>query len=428
MSDNFTEEDLTKIDKIKSCVTGIELKPHVKYIRYLMTKRYLPRYIRTELQRLALSAPHEPNATTYYLAVIDPLIKKYKLQSLYSDYKSRMMQQGNKGRYIKNVLNYSIDISELGDKDMAKRFLHFIKELEVDSLWLREIYCYYGSAKNFPRDENGETIIKTTSAKKDVEKILCHPQRYLIDKFVLEGISTEKIVDHCNGKLNMQVNQYDISLYKKTVFSFRTNVIEEKIKALEKEKSCLKEDVDLIESKTDDEMSKAERSRIVTQSERRLEELEMNIRDLNKYYTDYAYRAAVSDMNDTSAAFQDMFARAYTRFCDLDKYKDRDVVDPMYKVARIITTVFDKVTALQDQKGSSPSDKHSQGVMIDLYKKRSEQINAEELERANKELKSIGDEMGIAGIEPLEEVISMDDISGIEELGVSFEVKNDQEE
>lgn len=427
MDEKFTKEDLTKIDKIKSCVTGIELKPHVKYIRYLMTKRYLPRYIRTELQRLALSAPHEANATTYYLAVVNPLIKKYKLQSIYNDYKSRIMQQGNKGRYIKNVLNFSIDIAEMEDEDLARRFLCFLKELEVDSLWLREIYCHYGSANKIPKGENGEPIIKTTSAKRDIEKILCHPKRYLIDKFVLEGIPTEKIVDHCNNKLGIQVNQYDVSFYKKTVFSFRTNTIEEKIKALEKEKECLKEVIESMKNKDDGEISRGDRLTIVSQSEKRLEELEMSIKDLNKYYTDYAYRAAVDDLNDVSAAFQDIFARAYTRYCDLDKYKDRDVVDPMYKVARIITTVYDKVSALKEQSGSSSSDKHSQGVMIDLYKKRSEQINAEELERANKELKSIGEEMGIAGIEPLDEVISMDDISGIEELGVSFEVKSEDE-
>lgn len=423
----MSNEAMDKLDKIKTCVTGIEMKPHVKYIRYLLTKRYLPRHIRTELQRLALSSPHEANTTTYYLAVVDPLIKKYKLQSIYNDYKSRMMQTSN-GRYTKNVLNFAVDICGQEDKDLEVRFLKFIKELEVDTLWLREVYIHYGSSASIPKDENGNTIIKTTSARKDVEKILCHPKRYVIDKLVLEGMSTDKIVDHCKNRHNIQLSKHDVAFYKKTVFSFRTNTIEDKIKALEKEKECLEEVIKNIKDIDDNEMSQGDRINIISQSEKRIEELGTNIRDLNKYYTDYAYQAAVDNKNDIMAAFQDIFARAYVRYCELDKYKDRDVVDPMYKVARIIATVHDKVVAINENNGYGATERHSQGVMMDLYKRRTEEINAEERVRANRELEQISKEMDIAGVEPITENVSVDDIAGIEELGVSFDVKDAVEE
>ena len=65
--------DYQKLDpKIRKTVEIIENKPHVRWIRYLLTKRYSPIEIKRELQRLGLSAPHEKPLVVYYLTVIDP--------------------------------------------------------------------------------------------------------------------------------------------------------------------------------------------------------------------------------------------------------------------------------------------------------------------------------------------------------------------
>ena len=79
------------IENSRSTVAGIEAKPHVRMIRYLLTKRFGPMQIRLELNNLSCSCPHEADLKLYYLAVIDPLVQKYGLSEIYSNYKGKLM-------------------------------------------------------------------------------------------------------------------------------------------------------------------------------------------------------------------------------------------------------------------------------------------------------------------------------------------------
>ena len=106
--------DFEKIDpKFRQTIEGLEKKPHIKYIRYLLSKRYSPIVIKKELQKLGLSAPHEKPLTVYYLAVIDPLIKHFGLSKTYADYKNKLLRANAKrGDYSKGLLNYRIHLGE----------------------------------------------------------------------------------------------------------------------------------------------------------------------------------------------------------------------------------------------------------------------------------------------------------------------------
>ena len=68
--------------KIRKTVENMEAKPHIKWIRYLLSKRYSPISIRRELQRLGLSTPHEKPIIIYYLAIAvnDFLLFNFTLQ------------------------------------------------------------------------------------------------------------------------------------------------------------------------------------------------------------------------------------------------------------------------------------------------------------------------------------------------------------
>lgn len=405
--------------RFKNTVKTIESKPHVRYIRYLMIKRYSPTVIKKELYRLGLSAPHEPNLIAYYLCVLDPLTKVFGVSPLYSDYKNKLLRDSNvRGDYSKDILNYRLHIDN--DLDMQVKFCKFIKFIEVGDLWLNEIYKYHGSASKLPVDENGERILDSTTTFKVIDKILLHPKRYLIDKMILENVPDSRIAEYFKTKLNARINRYDVACYKKSFFNIKTQSVEERILSLETEKSSLEQllkDIDNIEDYDDMEMG--ERILIKKQSETRIDELNDNIKTMNAMYSEYAFRSATEDRNDFLGMFSDIVVRGYTRFVQLDNYKDRDVVDPLVKTAKMMTFAHDKVesikTSSEPGKGSGITDTHSQGVIMELYKKRMEDIADEEIKRANKALEG----MRVSELNP---AINVDEIVGIEELGANINV------
>jgi hypothetical protein len=420
----MSEENVTinyeKIDpKIRGAVKAIEAKPHVRYIRYLLSKRYSPISIKQELFRLGLSAPHEPNLITYYLTIMDPVIKEHGLSQLYADYKNKLLRKNKRGDFAKDILNYRLHLAE--DLDGQVKFCKFIKDLEIDSLWINEIYKFHGSAGNLPVDELGQRILEAYAPKKMVDKILIHPKRYLIDKLLLENVPDSRISKYCSENLALVVNDYDIGSYKRIFFNIKTLSIEERIKSLEVEKNSLNtllDDLDNLDIYS--EMDLGEKMLIQRQTQQRISELDDNIKTLNMMFSDFAFKQATQEQEDFETVFTDVTLRTYKRFKDLDQYRDRDVVDPLFKVARMMVFAHDKVESIKVASNSSKSsDRHSQSILMELYKKRVDDVMTEQIERANKELKE-------AGIEPIVE-IDANEIAGIEELGVSFEVEKKNE-
>lgn len=407
--------------KYKNTVKNIESKPHVRYIRYLLTKRYSPATIKKELNRLALSAPHEPNLIAYYLCIIDPLTKAFGVGPLYSDYKNKLLRKNSRGDFAKDILNYRLHVDD--DLDMQVKFCKFVRYLDIGDLWINEIYRYHGSASNLPVDENGQRILDATSSFKVIDKILMHPKRYLIDKMILENVPDKRIADYFRDKMDMKINAYDIACYKKSFFNIKTQSVEDRIKFLEIEKTSLEqlmEDLDNTEEYINIDLG--EKILIKKQSQQRIAELEDNIKTLNAMYSEFAFKAATEDKNDFLGMFSDIVVRGYSRFCQLDNYKDRDVVDPLVKTAKMMGFAYDKVENIQNLKGVNANggitDEHSQGVLMELYSKRIDEIAAEQIEIANKNLSD-------TGMEVLERQIHPDEIAGIEDLGTNIDTDFD---
>ena len=243
---------LKKLIQNKTCGTKYRNETSCTLYKIFVSKRYAPIVIKKELQRLGLSAPHEPQLIAYYLAVIDPVIKQFGVSALYADYKSKLLSKNVRGDFAKNILNYRLNIGE--DFDMQVKFCKFIKELEIDELWMKEIYRFHGSADNLPVDETGKRSLEASSTYKRIDKILLHPKRYLVDKFILENVPDSRIAQYCREHLKMTVNHFDITAYKKSFFNIKTLSIEEKIKTLEYEKNSLEsllKDVDELEEYSD---------------------------------------------------------------------------------------------------------------------------------------------------------------------------------
>lgn len=413
--------DYDKIDaKYRNTVKNIESKPHVRYIRYLLSKRWSPTAIRTELQRLGLSSPHEPAITAYYLCVMDPVAKKLGLAYLYADYKNRLLKTNNKsGSFAKEILNYRLHLGN--DLDGQVKLCKYMVALDIEELWMREVYKFHGTASSLPVDENGNRILSTTTSyKRSIDTILLSEKRYLIDKFILENVPNTRIAEYCREKLKLNIRDYDIEVYKRIFFNIQTQSIEEKIEALEREKNNLDTLLDDINNGIGDfeDMSIGEKSTLMKQTEQRLEDLSDNIKTLNMMYSDFAFKVAEANHNDFEQMFADVVTRAYKRFSQLDNYKDRDVVDPLFKTARMMSFAHDKVESIRltsKSGGATNSDRHSQGVIMELYKKRIDEINNEQKSDA---AIRIGDNESFGDV-------SADDIEGIDELGISFETKDE---
>lgn len=401
--------DYQKLDpKIRKTVEIIENKPHVRWIRYLLTKRYSPIEIKRELQRLGLSAPHEKPLVVYYLTVIDPLVKKHGLGSYYADYKRKLLNDKNpKGAYSGYLLKYKLEFD--GDYDGQVKFCRFLQELEIESCWISELLKMYGSASNIPVDENGERIIKGGLYKRSLDKLLMHPKRYLVDKMILENVSNARIADYVNKNLDgLKLFDYDISYYKSVFFNMRTYDIEEKIRALDVEKNNLTTMLDSLSN--DDDMELGEKTLIMHKTKERIAELEDNIKMLNALYSESTIRSMELEKLNLEEMFLDIVQRGYKRFAKLDGYQDRDVVDPLFKVARMMGYAYEKATEVKVSGSTKDQgkDNHSQGELMKLYRGRVEEAYKEQQEF---------EELNKVGTQLLED-LSDGEILGLEELNV----------
>lgn len=418
MDINYDDIDV----KCRNTIKYIEARPHVRYIRYLLTKRYSPIMIKQELQRLGLSSPHEKALTTYYLAVIDPVLKKLKLSYLYSDYKNKLLKAKSKrGDYSKYHLNYRLDLGD--DLDGQVKFCKFIKELEVEQMWITEIMKVHGFASNLPVDELGNRILSTTAQDRTpagLEKILTCDNRFIIDKLLLENVPTDRIAIYCRDNLKLRVYSPDIKMYKNMFFNIQAQTVEDKIKSLTAEKNSLNqfladlEDNRMKDDKFIENLSLGDKKNLIEQTQKRIEDLDVSIRSLNAKYTEDIVKIAAGNQQDFEDMFAEVALKSFQRFKILDEFKDRDIVDVLLKTVKMMGYAYDKVESIKNLKNGS-SDVHSKAVLLTLVNERMEDIVNEQKMRAAKEL----DDEDFGNV-------AVDDIDGIDE--VTMNINDDEEE
>lgn len=390
--------------KIMKTIQIIEKKPHVKWIRYMLTKRYSPIEIKRELQRLGLSAPHEKPLKVYYLAVIDPLIKKHGLGYVYGDYKSKILSEKNvRGTFAANILRYKLEFQD--DLDGQIKFCKFLQELEIEQCWINELIKMYGVAANIPTDENGERIVKCSLYKRSIDKLLTHPKRYLVDKLILENVPALRICEYVNKNFDgLRLFDYDIKYYMSIFFNMRTFDIEEKIKLLSAERNNLATMLSTIDK--DDDMELGEKTLVIAKTNERINELDENVRVLNSMYSESAINIMELEKADFEQMFLDIVSKSYKRFTKLDNHNDRDVVDPLMKVARMMGYAYEKAKEAKEHTSKNVDrDKHTQGELMNLYRARADEYYDEQdyvkLNKQATELLESSDDMEILGIEEL---------------------------
>lgn len=408
------------IENSRNTVAGIEAKPHVRMIRYLLTKRFGPMQIRLELNNLSCSCPHEADLKLYYLAVIDPLVQKYGLSEIYSNYKGKLMHMDSaskktsrKSTFSNDLLTFSIEFEP--KRDLQPKFLQFIKELEIEELWQTELYKFYGDVGSFPTDEKGNRIITVSYVKKSADKIVSSPKRYIVDKFICEGVPTIKIVEFCNNKMGMKIDTYDINSYKKIFFNIKTHDVEEKIKALEIENNSLKKEINDIDNNPN--LSIGEKTSQKNSLQTRSANIAQNIKSLNSWHSEMMSSQTTVERYDYESMFKEMSVTLFSKFQMAAKLPPVDSLDFLVKTTRAITTLHDKIQDIsQYNNGQSgylgPNDPYSNQEILKLARRNTEDSFREIQQNSSENLQALG----YAGLED----VNPDEIAGADELYISF--------
>jgi len=411
--------DYTRVDsRIENLIRGIEGKPHVRYIRYLLSKKYSPAYIKQELRKAGLSAPHEEQLVKYYLAVMDPVIKQLKLTKVYAEFKKKLTMKNSKrapGAFMNDLLNYRLTFGE--ELDLQPNFSKFVKYMEIDDIWKKEILRYHGTVDRLPVDDAGARILTFDQKDLNYEKVLMCPKRHLIDKLLLEHIPDTRIVDYLQKSCNIRnISPADVRAYRKIFFNIRVITTEEIIHTLECERDSLKQFLsDFESSSTGDEMSLSERMVTIQTTNERIDELDDSVRELMATHSDAVADVAFMEEATIRAMFVDIMKRGHSRFVRLDRDLSRDAVDPLLKTVTMMTKAYEKVQSIEESEAWQKSgDKNSQEMLLGLYKERIEDSARDYLEKANARLKGQGDEEG------LNPDLDFNEIVGIEELGVNY--------
>lgn len=409
----------------KDVVESIERKPHATYIKYLLTKRCGPSFIIGELQKLGLSAPSSDFLIDYYNIQIDPLIKRNRLTKIYADYKAKINGR-RKGRqeYAHDILNFKLVIGE-SDAVTQANFCKFIKDLGVESPWLWEITRFYRTVDNFPKDENGVRILGSNLAKTQLNKVASSKNRAIIEKLLLENISIQTISKYTKESLKEPMSPLDISMFKEVFFNTKLNGIEQNIQILEAE---LKAQRDVLHSiKTNSHqfatMSVGDKSAMERQVTQRINELDDNLRNLKASHSDLTYNTKAVNTGNYKAMFEDVMKRSYKKFCSYDQSNDRDIATPMAKIAKVMSEAHDRIEKIDNEikRAESTDDLGVRENLASLQQERLDEIEDEEKKRANEALRN-------AGLPELDSELNLNDIGGVEELGMDFSDGDSEEE
>lgn len=370
---SYKTTDLQNIrPEYKDWIDNIEKKPHSKYIKYLLTKKYSADAVNKELIRLGLSCPSSDQLKTYFLYVMLPLIEKFDLVDVYEDYIISI--RDGKGRRNKISGNNFYVLKFISDFDKNEKgrinFCRLLKVLDIDCLWADEIFQFYGDEEALPLDDKGSKIIDISRSKfkesiTSTEKILLYNKRFLVDKLLLDNVSPERIARILKNNYNSVFTKDDIANYSRIFFNYKRRDLESTIEELEDEKNNLS--LQLRDLMDRDDISLGEKATMTSKLEIRIKELDKTIKELNATYSDVAFNEGTLNNLEITDMFKDVIKRSYARFKNLDRYNDVDIVDSLNKLVRAMSSSATAYTSLIDnEEKMKKKDKNLTQVLLEL--------------------------------------------------------------
>ena len=397
----MSNEDYAGLDKnVVSAVLSVQNKGHVRYIRYLLSKRVPPTSMKKELGRLSLSAPDRNTLAIYFEHLVLPMIRECGLTEYYTNYYERLAT-GKAEKDTTPTLSFDVTFED-NDADRIA-FCRFIRNLEIEDMWSREIVRYYGGIHHIPQNEQGERIIKVVKPR-NVENILTSPRKYVIDKLLLENVPATRIEAYLWEKYKIKISDVDISAYAKYFFNFERRDIETLIEQLINERNSVESDLEILYN--NDELTLGDKAATASQYEQKIKFLDETISELNTRYSELSYQQGLDEKVSLELIIEDIIKRGYDRFKMLDRATDRDVVKPITDISKMVFTAIDKKHQMEDHKIKTERtildrDKSAGEVMLELYQ--------EAYDRAIQSMETKHVPEG-------ETEVSLDDIEGVDEV------------
>ena len=413
-------------EELAKSVAAIESKPHMVYIRYLLTKRTNIRYINNELYRIGFSAAREKVLVNYYFAVIKPFIKDFKLAKLYTKYEKDLEKfasvthnVSNKAPIGEDILNYRTEVAP--NESLATDFCMFCRALGIEKAWSREIVSSYGThVEMIPTDCEGKRLIPFYSAA-NLENVINSDRRNIVEQMIIQGVPDARIVAYLKTTFGETLERQDISMYRSVFFNVQTDSIEKNIHTLQIEKANLENvlaDASKVVGRFTD-LSIGERRMYVSQLKKRIAEIEETTKTLRMALTNINFQRSVSSSSEIAEMFLDIMNRGYSRFKDLDDLHDRDIPGLQAQTMKIIMSGYEKFVEAKERGQEKTGDVTMQ--VGEMYKQRLEEIEASDKQRANSSI----DEDGGEGFD---DDINLDNVGGIEELGANYSTDSEDDE
>lgn len=412
--------DEVPVDNTSKSVQVIEQKPHRLYIRYLLTKKWSPRKIRENLYKLGLSSSNDDSIERYYNIMIKPMIKKHKLGHIYQDYDSVLARKSDKRtQRFPTELNFKLELGN--DVDTQINFLKFINEIECEDLWRNEFYNFYGRRENVPTDpDTGKSLMEKFNKQSQLPwSIIQSPKRYVVDELILEGLSNARIIRHMQEHHNIRIQSYEILMYRSSFFNVTMIDVREQIKFIEVERQNILFHIQNIDTR----ITKIEGGKLPDPNSTisdlliekkslfsRLSDLDNSIRSLNAQHNEAAANRLAGDTINYEAIFAEMFAKTYDKFTFMAKQNDRDVVDPMYKLTKMMGAQYAAME--QAKEAGLKGNLKTQSELINLITDR-----IDELEEEDKEAQKALGNFEESNVGFGDEEVEMSDIMGVENLG-----------
>ena len=154
--------------------------------------------------------------------------------------------------------------------------------------------------------------------------------------------------------------------------------------------------------------------------QKRINDIQVLLKSFQMAHTDATFQRGAFDLNEAERMFTEIMSKAYDRFNELEKHHDRDVPSVQAQVMRIMSMAYDKA---MDAKERMPKggDKSTNMQFGELYKQRLSEIHASNREQANEALRA-------AGFEPFDDDMNINEIGGVDELGVNYKEEDGNEE
>lgn len=354
-------------------IRSVEDRPHVLYIRYLLTKCAAPSTIHRDLMGLSLSAPTEEGLRRYWEVVCMPEVKRFGLTKIYQGYFTKMARPQKPHSFDR--LSFKLQVAKY--PKLITPFCLFVRELGVGDFWVREIVrgisgagSGSGSADAIPRDERGVPILEYTEAS-GYQSVLACGKRELVERCLLEGMSARRASEFLRVNHRLELHPKAIASYQRYFFNVRRRALEETLDGLRLDLEALDEEIAALEADDSEDDLSARMTKLSSLNVRR-QSLRSMIRDATMNYSEDSFHQGTAETMDTAEMFQEIVRRSYRRFLYMDQFKTPEAGKSLYEIVRTMDMAAERASPSGRQSADAPGE----STIARMYVQRQEEILA----------------------------------------------------